>query len=311
MNAVSRGLKHKCVSTFRSEITLFSANCGEDGKLTGGLLRCSRCRNEYFCSYQCQKEYWPFHKSSCKLNEFADLISSTDPKFSKWMRDHGRQAVLKDAEIDRLERAGQAFSGVVGRSELLSKMSGRVDPMAAIAPFYTESEKRAVMIREANESSRLSKTDQIKFWNTIEVIEGLGVDTQDYKWRQSLSCIEMFVLLPSGLDVRRDLRVNIETQHLKLVIGPDSSIQGQLLKSIEEKSSSWYVIDGVLHVTLLKSSRKGKGYKKGEDCSSTWWSKLFTASGVLETIPRAFPPSFYYSLPLGDEEEGGQLVRRS
>ena len=55
--------------------------------------------------------YWPFHRTQCKRNEFADSIEESEPKFAKWMRKHGKQAVLKDDEVDRLERAGQAASG--------------------------------------------------------------------------------------------------------------------------------------------------------------------------------------------------------
>ncbi len=55
--------------------------------------------------------YWPFHRTQCKKNEFADAIEEQEPKFAKWMRKHGKQAVLKDDEVDRLERAAQAASG--------------------------------------------------------------------------------------------------------------------------------------------------------------------------------------------------------
>ena len=45
--------------------------------------------------------YWPFHKPECKRNEFADAIQEKEPKFAAWMRKHGKQAVLKDDEVDR------------------------------------------------------------------------------------------------------------------------------------------------------------------------------------------------------------------
>lgn len=62
------------------------------------------------CPYAVQA-YWPFHRTQCKKNEFADAIEEQEPKFAKWMRKHGKQAVLKDDEVDRLERAAQAASG--------------------------------------------------------------------------------------------------------------------------------------------------------------------------------------------------------
>ncbi len=55
--------------------------------------------------------YWPFHKTQCRRNEFADAIEEQEPKFARWMRKHGKLAVLKDDEVDRLERAAAAASG--------------------------------------------------------------------------------------------------------------------------------------------------------------------------------------------------------
>jgi hypothetical protein len=55
--------------------------------------------------------YWPFHRIQCKRNEFADAIEEHEPRFARWMRKHGKQAVLKDDEVDRIERAGQAACG--------------------------------------------------------------------------------------------------------------------------------------------------------------------------------------------------------
>ena len=71
--------------------------------------------------------YWPFHKDKCRRNEFADVIEQQEPKFAQWMREHSKQAVLKDDEVDRLERASKATSGS-SRQEVLQSMYGRLDP---------------------------------------------------------------------------------------------------------------------------------------------------------------------------------------
>lgn len=68
------------------------ANCGS----MEGLGRCSRCHGAWFCSVKCQKAYWPFHREWCKKNDFADALEAEQPKFAKWMRKHGKVAVLKD-----------------------------------------------------------------------------------------------------------------------------------------------------------------------------------------------------------------------
>jgi hypothetical protein len=71
--------------------------------------------------------YWPFHKSECRRNEFADLIEESEPKFARWMRSHGKVAVLKDDEVDRLERASSAASGP-SRQDVMDSMYGRLEP---------------------------------------------------------------------------------------------------------------------------------------------------------------------------------------
>lgn len=71
--------------------------------------------------------YWPFHRDKCKRNEFADLLEHKEPNFAQWMRQHGKQAVLKDDEVDRLERAAAASSGT-SRQEVFESMYGRLAP---------------------------------------------------------------------------------------------------------------------------------------------------------------------------------------
>ena len=34
-------------------------------------------------------------------NEFADALDEAEPKFAAWMRKHGKQATLRDDEVDR------------------------------------------------------------------------------------------------------------------------------------------------------------------------------------------------------------------
>ena len=46
----------------------------------------------------CAQAYWPFHREFCRKNDFADMIEKDEPKFARWMRKHGKQAVLKDGE---------------------------------------------------------------------------------------------------------------------------------------------------------------------------------------------------------------------
>ena len=73
--------------------------CGNCGHTGSNLACCARCRSMWFCSVKCQKAYWPFHKQWCRKNDFADAVERTEPKFARWMRKHGKQAVLKDGAV--------------------------------------------------------------------------------------------------------------------------------------------------------------------------------------------------------------------
>lgn len=103
---------------------IIAGNCGR----TSGLLRCSRCRSVFFCSASCQRAHWPVHKPLCQRNEFADAMEDGDKKFASWMRKHGKQAVLKDDEVDRIERAAAATCGSQSREEVIESMYGRLEP---------------------------------------------------------------------------------------------------------------------------------------------------------------------------------------
>lgn len=74
--------------------------------------------------------YWPIHKPECQRNEFADVVEGSDPKFARWMRQHGKLAVLKDDEVERLERAAVATTGYT-KSEVMDSMYGRLEPKPA------------------------------------------------------------------------------------------------------------------------------------------------------------------------------------
>lgn len=133
-----------------------AANCGD----VGDLLRCSRCRNIFFCSAECQRAYWPLHKSECKRNEFADAVEHAEPRFAAWMRNHGKQAVLKDDEVERLERARKATTGL-SHGEVMESMFGRARPKPLLGD-YTDEEVARMRAREAEEKSkRAALTTQV------------------------------------------------------------------------------------------------------------------------------------------------------
>ena len=74
--------------------------------LRRALLRAGRARSRRPAA--AAQSYWPFHRAWCRSNEFADALEATEPRFARWMRKHHKIAVLKDDEVDRLERKARA-----------------------------------------------------------------------------------------------------------------------------------------------------------------------------------------------------------
>lgn len=64
----------------------------------------------------------------CRRNEIADAVQDSDAKFATWLPKHGKQAVLKDDEVDRIERAAAATCGTQSREDVIASMYGRLDP---------------------------------------------------------------------------------------------------------------------------------------------------------------------------------------
>ena len=93
--------------------------------------KCRCCTASNFPTLIAQKidlqAYWPFHKSVCKRNEFADALEESEPRFARWMRKHGKIAAIKDDEVDRIERASHAACGP-SREEVMKSMYNRLSP---------------------------------------------------------------------------------------------------------------------------------------------------------------------------------------
>ena len=45
--------------------------CGNCGKASVPLLRCSSCARTKYCTPECQKQHWSVHKSKCQV---LDLV---------------------------------------------------------------------------------------------------------------------------------------------------------------------------------------------------------------------------------------------
>jgi hypothetical protein len=117
-----------------------SANCGS----MEGLGRCSRCHSAWFCSVKCQKAYWPFHREWCKKNDFADALEAEQPKFAKWMRKHGKIAVLKDGARRALDLALPPPPCSNHTPPCIGNTRSRLPPQPNAAPYASRPKECAV-----------------------------------------------------------------------------------------------------------------------------------------------------------------------
>ncbi|MEW5300926.1 MAG: hypothetical protein WDW36_003817 [Sanguina aurantia] len=262
------------------------ANCGT----TSDLLRCSRCRSIWFCSLKCHKAYWPFHKSDCRKNEFADILDASEPKFAKWMRKHGKLAVIKDDEVERLERAGRATLGP-SRDDVMGSMYGRLDP-SPVGPSYSRQELLAMeQVAEKDRRQARLTSSRDTAWAALDT--PLGVVTDKYKWRQNQSHVELFVLVPPNVPSHQ-VRVTLQEQHLCVGFSSqDNHMNGTLFHAIRPGDSTWFIDGGVLHIIMLKRSRRGH-YDEGNTNASTFWFSMWAHRPAGETLQIQHPPTGYY-----------------
>lgn len=258
------------------------ANCGS----TQNLARCSRCRTAYFCSAKCQKAYWPFHREWCRRNDFADALEKTEPKFAKFLRKHGKQAVLKDDEVERIERQG---------FQVVETMYGLANPKPAL-PTYTVEERALMALKEEQRMLEQRSLDRVqRHWQSIEVRqrEGLGMDhaSFDWKWTQNQSWVEAFFLVPKGIS-SSDITVVIQARHLLVEIGERRVVDADLCAMIKPEDSTWLLDDRVISISMLKVNRRDN-YADGCTNADTWWKSLTTSDPT--TLQLQYPPNEYYS----------------
>lgn len=255
------------------------ANCGS----MENLALCSRCHTAWFCSVKCQKAYWPFHREWCRRNDFADAIEKTEPKFARWMRKHGKQAVLKDDEVDRIERKVCTYEDLYGRAN-----------PKPLPPKFTAEDMEKMRIAEEEEMLRLRGTSRRdELWLELEVPENLGLELPRYKWRQDQSWVEVFVQLPEGLSAKM-VSVELEPDRISVVVDGEVILEGDLFASIKVEDSTWIVRDGILEVLMLKKNRRGH-YDDGKTNADTFWYAVNRRATNLERLALPSVPNEYYS----------------
>ena len=73
----------KTIDSEDNEVDCVCSNCKHPPKGGGELKRCSRCHITRYCSVQCQRKDWDFHRFACsfvakKVNSNASIIYHKD-----------------------------------------------------------------------------------------------------------------------------------------------------------------------------------------------------------------------------------------
>lgn len=101
---------------------------------------------------------------------------------------------------------------------------------------------------------------------------------------------------------------------------------GELFKAIDIKDSLWLLSniqeklqrqvlvmnnlgDGILHVILLKKSRKGH-YCNGDTNADTFWRQILKSAHISEHFQMQHPPHEYYSSPYDADDLVEQSLPR-
>lgn len=233
-------------------------------------------------------------------------MEDAEPKFASWMRSHGKLAVLKDDEVDRLERAGAATMGA-SRGEVLQSMYNRLEPKPQ-APSYTAEDMAAMRLsHEQDATQAFSVPHHQQVWKYLQPVSDLGLDCGTYKWSQNQTEVDVFVQLPQQTQ-RHEVVVKLTPSSLVIQLGEKIVLNGQLYSDIKKEDSMWLLEDRILHLTMLKRNRRGN-YANQCSNADTFWKSIMKHAPQQERLNTTYPPDKYYALPFEGEGNSNQHLR--
>ena len=246
-------------------------NCGRTG--AASLLLCSRCRGEYFCGAKCQRAYWPFHKAECARNDFADAVSGAEPEFARFLRKHGKQAVIRDENVLDMTRPGGGPIPKIrwGDASGVATLEDRRRQEGKL-PLLGDVEQEKMLIAASSgggHPARLlggAKAAKERAWAACLPLDGKGCcpnpgcpgpralgDT--VKWRQAGGWVEVYVRVPeSCTGGARDVRVDILPKNLRVKVHGETLLSGELGAPVRADESTWTLEReaGILQIHLVK-----------------------------------------------------------
>ena len=277
--------------------------CGaDDGCAT--LLRCSRCRSEWFCSAKCQSAIWPFHRSECddKANELADALEDSaqagehheDPNLIQWMRSHNKQAVLRSKQVDRIERGSASIKDFFGKtlpephhshnaspsnglSSLLHRTTGTLahhtmDDTIAIASNNTNSHAiSALDLPDVELGQRCIAFARVTSHSLDDPV------MMRLQWQQSLYTVRVLCESASRAGI-------VANDCLRFYNGNGSELCCFRLHDDVSVDESYWLRNrdiGCVEVFLSKLWRKGR-YRSGSTSADTFWTTLVKAKRTMD-----------------------------
>jgi len=195
-------------------------------------------------------------------------------------------AVMKDDEVDRLERAGAQSAS--SRQDVMESMYGRLDPKP-LKPTYSLEEQKKMKEKEVEERVKARSMMMLSSsYQQIGIPTELGLDCKTYKWKQNQTYVEIFIPIQS-----EKIDVDLKPKFISVEINERPLLKGELYRDIKAEESTWYVQDGVLEIILLKLSRRGQ-YANGETNADTYWRAVLKSPREEERLQLENPPSSYY-----------------
>jgi len=72
------------------------------------LLRCGKCKNEYYCNVECQRLHWKTHKIGCRGDPFDTAVMDRGSK--KLLKEAGMTNYLRKT-IDAMQSRSASTDG--------------------------------------------------------------------------------------------------------------------------------------------------------------------------------------------------------
>jgi len=220
--------------------------------------------------------------------------------------------------VDRIERKVTSMEDLYGRAQPKPR-----------PPEFDADDMRRMKAREetdllaarAAEAATLEDKSALAY-RQLEIEHNLGEDCGTYKWRQTQTYVEVFVLLPATCVVATDVSVNLTSTYVSVRVRGEPVVEGELHSPVKAEASTWVVVDGVLEMSLLKRNRRGN-YDDGCTNADTFWYSVCLSTkfggqiqpatgdhGGARRLALTEPPHEYYDTDwIADPEDAGPAGR--